>query len=169
MLEELFPVQFIEGINENVKNIKNELLQINTYDYVATQFVPAHTFLLTESEIYLAWDAFSQREEYIVRLYSDYKDKPTEIILREGKLVFDTSPSGYGWCKISLNEPIVIFAKNKYWLCLKSRDALFSLLQAKEGKESSFREYTDGGWLGNVLDKYRVMIKFYGRVFPVSS
>ncbi|MFC2003447.1 hypothetical protein ACFLV4_05845 [Chloroflexota bacterium] len=169
MLDEICPVQFIEGINENGKIERENFIQIRGYQNVAIRFTPNRTFLLSRLEICLVWGNFNKQEEYGVKLCSDYKNNPTDTVLREGKLVFDVTKSGYGWCIIDLNEPIVVFARNNYWLCFDSYDALFSLLKATEGDEILFREYTGSDWFGESTDKYRFMFRFYGRVVPIAS
>lgn len=171
MVDELYPLQFIEGMNENgeVNKRKQELIQIHQCPNVALGFSPNRTFLLNNIEIYLFWHEFVEPVEYEVTLYPDYNDNPAYIALREGKLSFDKASIGFGWRNISLKQPVVVFAKDNYWIALKSLGANFLLAEAKEGKRVAFSNGEPGDWFNNNSINYQLMLRFYGRVLPVVS
>ena len=171
MLDEICPVQFVEGVNENgeIKREKADLIQIHQLRNVALGFTPNRTFLLKSIEICLLWNEFRQPVEYEVKLYPDYNNNPADLVLREGKLSFTKISSGLDWCNINLNQPIVVFTKNDYWLSLESFGANFFLLQAKEGKRVPFSEGKPGNWFNSTDVDYQFMLRLYGRVLPVVS
>ena len=171
MLDEMCPVQFVEGVNENgeIKRGKGEYIQIHQIHNIALGFTPNRTFLLNSIEICLLWNEFKQPVEYEVKLYPDYNSNPADLVLREGKLCFNKTSTGYGWCNIDLNQPIVIFVKNDYWLSLESFGVNFYLLQAKEGRSVPFSEGKPGDWFHNTDINYKCMLRLYGRVLPVVS
>jgi len=171
MLDEICPVQFVEGVNENgeIKREKADLIQIHQLRNVALGFTPNRTFLLKSIEICLLWNEFRQPKEYEVKLHPDYNNNPADLVLREGKLGFNKTSSNLGWCNIDLNQPVVVFAKNDYWLSIESLGVNFFLLQAKEGKRVPFSEGKSGDWLNSNGVDYQLMLRLYGRVLPVLS
>ena len=171
MLDELCPIQFIEGVNENgeIKRGEEDLIQIHQVSNIALGFTPNRTFLLNSIEICLFWNKFIEPVEYEVKLYPDYNNNPADIVLREGKLSFNKTSIGFGWCNIDLNQPIVVFAKNDYWLSLASFGANFFLLHVKEGKRVPFSEGKPGDWFNSTGVNYQLMLRLYGRVLPVVS
>ncbi len=171
MLDELFPVQFIEGVNENgeIKRREHERVQIDELANIAIGFAPSHTFILNKIDIYLFWSGFSIPVEYKAKLYPDYCNNPAIIVLTEGKLGFDKEGVGHGWRNIDLNQPIVVFAGNNYWLGLESLQVSFALGQAKEGKKVPFIEGKPGNWFSSLDTDYHLMLRLYGRVVPVLS
>ena len=171
MLDEICPVQFIEGVNENgeIKRGDKDFIQINLLRNIAIGFTPSRTFLLNKIEIYLQWNEFREPVVYEAKLYPDYNNNPAGMILREGKLSFNKKGSGDGWCNIDLNQPIVVFAKDNYWLGLESFGVKFFLLEAKEGKRVPFSEGMPGDWFNNTAIDYQLMLRLYGRVLPVVS
>lgn len=171
MLDEICPVQFIEGVNENgeINRGKGGSIQIGHLRDIAIGFTPSRTFLLSRIEICLLWNEFSEPVEYEVKLYPDYNNNPAGIVLREGKLGFSKTSGGLDWCNIDLNQPVVVFAGDNYWLGLESWNARFLLLQAKEGKRVPFSEGKPGDWFSGTDDKYQFMLRLYGRVVPVAA
>jgi hypothetical protein len=104
-----------------------------------------------------------------VKLRLGYKDNLTDTFLSDGELSFEPIRSGYGWCKLDLNQPVVVISKKQYWLDIASRDAMFHLGRAENGAEVAIRAMMNGVWSDYVSESKGPMLKFYGRVLPVLS
>jgi hypothetical protein len=170
MLDDICPVQFIEGVNEDGEIRKGGNILIDHLHNIAIGFTPRRTFLLNRIEVNLVWKGSIEPVEYDAKLYPDYHNNPASIVLREGKLIFNETRSGVGWCNIDLNQPVVVFAGDNYWLGLESWEARFSLLQVNEGKKSvPFSEGEPGDWHSSTNVEYQFMLRLYGRVVPAVS
>ncbi len=164
----MFPIQFIDGMNESAQPTDNTSLKISGYQSIAIDYTPSLSYSLARLQIFTTWAEISQRIEYGVRIYTDRSGNPSGFILAEAKVIFEPGGSGSAWKQIVLSEPIVLIAQSKYWLSLDSLKAPFALGVTDDGIEVSLRAYTGGRW-GESAEriKRKVMIRFYGRVLPV--
>lgn len=165
MLDELFPIQFVEGINESAEVVGDGFLQVRQYDRIAIPLAPTMAFTISRVEISLIWGRFGTQETYAAKISFDHDNNPSEIALSEGELIFEPTDSGYGWCKIKLVHPVVLLPNKHYWLELESKDALFHLGIAREGARVSMRADLGEGWSSSGND-HSFMLRLYGRVFP---
>ena len=174
-LSQLCPVQFIEGINENQKPIviapvlergfwRPEDVQL------AIPYLPSRTYALCTIAIYGSADELSQPEEHSIGLYTDSNNAPGENLLTEGKLTVPAKAPGEGWLRIDL-QPIVVFAKQRYWIALRDYSRKFKIGIAQDGDEicKTFRRQRPMADWETIEEKIQYMLKFYGRVLPVAS
>ncbi len=164
MSTESQPIQFIDGVNEGATPKQEEFIYIQDYAWVAIQYSPNTTFSLSRIDLYLVWTELQEQVKYDVKLYTDYEDNPTDIILSEGELTFDATESGFGWCSIELNKPVVVFSNKKYWIGLESDRARYALLEAEKGAGVAMRMGVDNVWSSGSGRLYEFMLRFYGRV-----
>lgn len=156
-------------MNEGATPIQERFLHIEGYPWVAIQYSPNLTFSLNRIDICLVWSKFIKPVEYDVQLYSDYDDNPADIILSEGKLVFDATESGFGWRSIELNQPVVVFSNKKYWIGLESKQALYAFMRGDKGLGAAMRARVNNIWSSGDGDLYKFMLRFYGRVLQIPN
>jgi len=163
-LLELFPIQFIEGINENEEPTSGRFLIWGNYG-IAIPYTPSMTYNLTGIEMYGSpEEKLLEREEHVVRLYTDHDDNPSRNCLAQGKLA---TPSDIGeqWLSIKLEKPVVIFANCKYWLSILEYPLMFAIGHSENGKGLRPRGNPHGHWVSSTSDReWRFMLKFFGRV-----
>jgi hypothetical protein len=164
MPDEINPIQFVEGINEGALPTQMRFIRVQEYPWFAIQYSSNYRFSLSKIDIGLLWGKYTEPVEYGVKLLSDYKDNPTDIILSEGKLVFDVAESGFGWRRVELNHPAVVMSGKKYWISLESKQALYSLLRPEEGAGVAMRVYVNDLWLSGSSSVYKLMLRLYGRI-----
>jgi len=165
MLDEISPVQFIEGVNENEELTNGTLPEFRLYG-VAIPYTPRTSYILTGIEMYISPSQLQNPKEHIVELRTDHNDNPSTICLVDGKLVV---PVGIGrWVKIELLQNVAVLSGRTYWLCLPEHPLEFALGISKRGEELSLRANPEGEWLSSESDiKYRCMLRCYGTVIPV--
>ena len=169
MLDDICPIQFIEGINEDLEPAKGQSLHVNTYDRVAIQYTPSLTFCLARLELLLYCRQVSVPEEYNFKLHTDYEDNPGKTVLREGAFKFDMTDRKIDWFEICLDHPVVIMASKNYWLDIESRDAIFRLCRTDKGITSKTSAQIGDTWSSGGEIPNRFMLRFYGRILPLSS
>lgn len=165
-LNELFPVQFIEGINENEEPTRDRFAEFRDYG-VAIPYIPNISYNLARIEIYGSPAELDRPKEHVVRLHTDYKGLPSNTCLVEGKLIV---PSDYGeqWLPIELAKNTLVFAKRNYWLTIPEHPLVFAVGLAEDGEELSLRANPSGLWVSSNR-KWRFMLRFFGRVLPITS
>ncbi len=167
MLEELnnmFPVQFIEGRNKGAEP-GQEVSTISTGVYIL--YAPEVSYSIAYIDIFLAWEAVLKTQENKLRIYPAYLDHPSDIVLTEGAMVFEAGmESSQGWRRIEIARPVVLIAHKKYWLRFTEVETSFVFRIAKEGDEINTMALDNGKW-HSAHD--RLMLRFFGRVFPVAT
>lgn len=170
MLNELLPIQFIEGINENARYDYGEGLvdvsQINR----AIEYKAGRSYCLTRLDLYIVTTALTKESDVAITLLTDYENNPTDIILSKGKFVPKLSgdkSSVYLWQEVIL-EPVVIIHDSRYWITIAQ--ASLCLAGAKEGVECAIRARGENRWFtAEKSQRAKVMLRFYGRVLPLMS
>ncbi len=81
MLDEICPVQFVEGLNEGADLSDVESVVITYYSSVGLQYIPKVSYSLTRLEIMLTFGDFLEGAQIRVELCSDYEDKPMSASL----------------------------------------------------------------------------------------
>lgn len=168
MLDEICPIQFIEGINENEEPITGRWPEFRNYG-IAIPYTPSTSYNLTRIEIYGSPWELDKPEEHVAKLHTDYEDNPSKTCIVEGRLII---PSGIGaqWLQIKLAQTIVVSAKRKYWLTIAEHPLKFAIGVAEEGEELSLRANPNQQWVVSSSDrKWRFMLRFFGRVLPITS
>jgi len=162
-LNNMFPVQFIEGRNKGAE--PGEISSIPTGAYIL--YAPEVSYSIAHIDIFLAWTAVSGRQENKLRIYPAYLDHPSDIVLTEGNMVFEKGTEPYqDWRRIEISRPVVLIAHKKYWLRFTEVETEFKFYAAKEGDEIPTMVTGNEKWHSG---HERLMLRFFGRVLPVAS
>ena len=169
MLDEICPIQFVEGMNEGAETSDVESIVITTYSCVGILYVPKVSYSLTSLEVMLTFGQFREGTQIAVELCSDYEDKPSDIVLGSGNFA---PKELYGrWREVTLN-PISVLRNTKYWVTIHHGCAA-AFIAPKDGKDYTLSVKTGASseWktLTGDVGSRKVMLRFYGRVFPVSA
>ena len=164
-LARLYPVQFIEGFNENEEPTRGRFLTWGNYG-IAIPYTPNITYNLVRIEIYGSPKHLPKKKEHAVKFYTDHKDNPSNNCLAEGKVLIP-GDVGEQWLSIELAQAITVFAKHKYWLSIEEYPLRFAIGRAEDGEELSLRANPSGLWVSSGSG-CRCMLKFFGRVLPTS-
>ena len=174
MLDEICPIQFIEGINECGEYVQKSVIGMQSYPVMAIEYIPKSSYSLTKLEICLFLPPRVPEEKTIrVALYSDYNGNPSDIVLTEGTFVpnFSKEKHQFIWQEIQLS-PVVVSPNNKYWVTVYPQPLSIALVDADEGVDSTLRvKKNNNKWdtLPNHIKESKVMLRFYGRVLPMAS
>ena len=177
MLDEICPVQFIEGINECGKCNTQNFLDIQGYQFVAIEYNPESTYCLTALEILIDHSPALGAREFDIALHSDYDGRPSDIILSRGKLATKVNSESVGtqfvrfvdWGKVDLN-PVVVIRSSKYWITTRPDGRQLSLATAVDGDTTNMMAAESGKWRPDKLfSDWKCMLRFYGRILPVSN
>jgi len=167
MLNDIFPEQFIEGINES--EVPDDEFPIFGSYGVAIPYTPSINYILTSVNIFVSPSDLEQPKEHVVKIYTDHNDNLSEICLIDGKITVP-SHSMSQWLQIKLNQGVAVFSGHKYWLCFPEDHLDFVFGVSENGKELSLRANPSGRWTVSRSDRrYRFMLRFYGRVIPVAT
>jgi hypothetical protein len=168
MSDELFPLQFIEGINEYGRYL-DEYINMDRLGYlgIAIQYTPKYTYNLQEFSTFLTEQ--KTRPEFIISLYTHHIDTLNRIILRQGKS-FVTEDNYNGWQLSKFDEPVVVIAKHTYWLVIElEKNSNICLAIAQQGTDMCNIRYKVGNkWeTQKGFEKFSLMFRFYGRIIPI--
>ncbi len=170
MLDELCPIQFIEGINYYEKYDLGDLVYMSSYNELAIQYKAEKSYCLTSVEPFILTNASTQEIEVAVKLYSDYDENPSDIMLSSGSLTPQIPREKaylHKWQGVAL-KPVSIIRGNKYWLAISN--AQICLQVAEKGVDCVLKARGETKWFSpkdNPTSK--IMLRFYGRVLPVTS
>ena len=179
MIDEICPVQFIEGINQYAEYDTKNFLDTQSYLSIAIEYRPKFTYCLAQIEILAGYIAVLGVGEFEVALYPDYEGKPGNIILSRGTLAIDISEevarmqSGriYDWQTVEFN-PVVVIRDNKYWIVINPEGKKLTLCTAVAGEPTNMMIRDEGQWRTDqifVFGSWQCMLRFYGKILPVSS
>lgn len=170
MLDEIYPVQFVEGLNEGEKPLHEDSIVITRYEGIGIQYVPQVSYSLTRFEIMLVLEAdFFKESQIKINLCADYDDKPSDIVLNSGSFVPEFSYPG--WREVKL-KPTSMIRNRKYWITIHDEGMFSGLVRAEKGKgcvlsikqkETRWKSPPD-----NIKDG-KVMLRFYGRILAINS
>jgi len=166
MLDEICPVQFVEGVNECAEATDD---YINTMEYsgVAIEYTPTLSYSLKRVDIFLTHQQPSNENKYKVALCTDYGNKPSDIVLSKGEWAWRDVLGD--WQRVEL-EPVVVTCNKKYWLTidLDKGNIGLPIAQGEEAKEVSLRFRGEYKWvIHGKFKKDKVMLRFYGRILPI--
>jgi hypothetical protein len=170
MLNDICPIQFIEGINECAK-IADDYINTKEYHGVAIDYCPKLTYSLNKFDIFLVHQQMPTGDKYKVALCSNYDDKPSDILLSQGEWACGQERLNV-WQEVELEKPVVVIRGNKYWLTIELGTGNIGLPIAvgEDVKETTLKFQGHKLWVSNTRFKTgKVMLKFYGRVLPVIS
>jgi len=171
-LKELCPIQFIEGINENLTyttpkwdvgfpsdDPSASFFAMEGKQW-AVQFVPGMSYTITDVEILGKSDEKAAAKKHDVAVYIDNGGLPGYNYNRvtTGELVVQAENDGGYWANAQL-KPLVVFPKYKYWLVFEEESIKLMLAPYTSGKP--------GQWAAPVQGT--LFLKFHGRVMPVVS
>ena len=169
MINELFPVQFIEGINEFARFDTSQSLQANDFGGgIAIAYTPRLNYSLCRIDIVaevhpelLAQD----RIKFSIRVNHD--EKPSDITLSNGK--FSQELSNTYRQTIKLDSPVVLFVGRKYWLAFERTGDEYLVFPIVLGDVKSELRFKGGSkWVvENAFKTWSVVVRFYGRIVPI--
>lgn len=167
MLDELFPIQFVEGLNEGAEPSEEDSIVITRYSGFGIQYIPSLSYSLTGLEMMLVFGDFREGTQISVEISSDYNEKPSDIILSSGSFVPKVV---YGeWREVTL-KPVSVIRNKKYWVIVHPNGCPTSFVKADKGKGYILSGKRDAKWRTPLdsLKEGEVMLKFYGRILPIS-
>jgi len=170
MLDELLPVQFVEGLNEGADVSDVDSIVITSYSSVGLQYIPTVSYSLTRLEIMLTFGNYRKDAQIRVELCSDYQDKPSDIVISSGSFVPKTL---YGaWREVTL-KPVSVIRNTPYWVTILPNGCPTAFIAPKEGKDYtlSVKASINSKWETPPEDvnNRKVMLRFYGRILPISG
>ena len=171
MLDEICPVQFVEGLNEGAESSEEGTIRITQFSGFGVQYIPSLSYSLTRLEIMFTFGDIPEGAEIRVDLCSDYDEKPSDIVLSSGS--FPPKTPYAGWREVML-KPISVIRNRKYWVTIHPNRCPVALIEADKGQGYILSGKRDTRWktpsVDNVLvEKGKVMLRFYGRVLPIST
>lgn len=170
MLDEICPIQFVEGLNEGADLSDVDSVVITYYSSVGLLYIPKVSYSLTRLEIMLTFGDFLEGTQIRVELCSDYEDKPGDIILSSGSFV--PKEVYGGWREVTL-KPVSVIKNMKYWVTIHPNGCPTAFIAPKKGKDYtlSVKTGTNSKWETPPEDvnSRKVMLRFHGRIFPVSA
>jgi len=130
MLDELCPVQFIEGINNFEEFIDDQFIETTGFSRVAIQVIPKLSYSLNAIEVVMVVEYQSHRESsFEVAVCPDFHDNPGDIQMTEGTWV--ASDQQLAWQTMSFQKPAVVINSKKYWLTINLDSRRIGLVIAK--------------------------------------
>lgn len=168
MLDEICPVQFVEGMNEGAELSDEDTIIITEYSGFGIQYIPSLSYILTGLEMMLVFGNFREGTQITVEISSDYDEKPSGIILSSGSFVPKVLYAE--WREVTL-KPVSVIRNKKYWVVVHPNRCPTGFVKADKGKGYVLGGKRDAKWrtLPDNLKEGEVMLKFYGRVMPVAS
>jgi hypothetical protein len=171
------PEQFVEGINEAAEQLYDEAIDITRFTGVGIQYTPSLSYLLTKVEIMLSFGNIPADGMLDLQVSSDYGDRPSDIKLTS---VSFKPKKVYGdWYEIAFN-PVSIVKDRKYWLIINANRYQTALIRAKTGNDCTFSVRRGEKWrtltktsAGMAIPEEfiggkAIMVRFYGRIIPLS-
>ncbi len=168
MLDELFPVQFVEGLNEVAEPSDEDTIVITRYLGAGIQYIPQVSYILTRLEIMLVFGDFQKEAQITINVCTDYNDKPSDIVLSSGSFV---PKSVYQeWREVTL-KPTSMIRNRKYWVTIHHNGFPTGLVRAEKGKDWLLSVKRDKRWGAPPEDikDGKVMLRFHGRILAISS
>ncbi len=162
----MYPVQFIEGFNENEEPATGRFLTWEESG-IAIPYTPAVTYSLTRMEIYGAPNNLEAQREHRLHLHTDFKDRPSRNYIAGGKLIVPGGNSEQ-WLQIMMEEAIIVLAQRAYWFSLGEHPLSFSIGLARDGEDLGLRTGSNENWAPSSLGKHKCMLRFYGRIMPAA-
>jgi hypothetical protein len=162
MLEEILPVQFIEGVNEYAAPTK--FRTYITYGTTAAfRYTPKTTYTLKKLSIFFSGKG---EQNFTLALCIEHNNSPSDIVLTWGDVVSKSeSPM---WQEVDFLQPAVIIAEKRYWITVRLDKGEMELPVLKEGKEVPFRYKQAAKWaVESSLKSCHAMLRFYGRYLPI--
>lgn len=166
MINEI-PEQFVEGINEAAEQSDEDTLPITRFAGIGIQYTPSLSYLLTKSEIMLTFGNIPPNIKLDVQISSDYGDKPSDIELSSASFA---PRKVYGdWNEIAL-KPVSLVKDRKYWLIINPNRCPTALIKPRIGNKCTFYVKMGERWTTPPAEFQdgSVMVKFYGKIIPVS-
>lgn len=167
MLDDISPEQFIEGLNENEK-VSPGLIDTHGSSGVAIQYRPKMTYSLKKIEIFLVHQMPVVDTKVKCKIYTDYKDNPSDIVLCAGVWLNREKPNYPMWQPVVFEKPAVVIINKLYWFSMEWNDVSIGLPIIQEGELVPLRFNTGDKWTEWDANKSTsAMIKFYGRILPI--
>ena len=174
-LNTLFPIQFIEGINENAEYEIDEDYRLSMLPFarIAIDYRPRVASVLSRADILILTDARTDANKPITAaIYSDYNGNPSDITLNDvDSFTLQVPREAYKvyWQQITL-KPAILAPGNQYWLVLDVDRGFWALQLAKNDGATNLKVTNEKRWRTyEESHKTKVMVRFYGRLIPFFS
>jgi len=165
MINEM-PEQFVEGLNEAAEQSYEDTLVITEFVGIGILYVPSLSYLLTRLEMMLAFGDIPPNGKLDVHVSSDYGLKPSDIELSSASLVPKKLQGDWNEIRVG---PVSLVKGRRYWLIINPNRCRTALIKARKGSESTFCVKRAEIWTKAPEEfKGSVMIRFYGKIIPVS-
>lgn len=167
MLDEICPVQFVDGVNE-AEEASQQKITTTHYSGVAIEYTPKLSYSLKRLGIFLTEQRAPEEDKFKVTLCLDHNNNPSDIVISEGEWIA-TNMLG-DWQEVEL-KPRVVIRNEKYWLTIDvGQEGSIGLPIAKEGQKVALRFKKNKEWVIHNNKNYEtdtVMLRFYGRLLPI--
>ena len=173
MYDEICPVQFIEGINDNEEVDNKQAMNLSSYGNIAFPYKPKISYSLTRLEIVLAHRlALPDMASIRVALHSNHNDMPGKVTITEGAVTpepcKDPNRINYLWQSIEL-APVTVIRGNPYWFRLDCNMDIY-LVTAQVGEVTALAYKQGTVWKQDTdFQEWKCMLRFYGRVIPIAN
>jgi len=173
-LNELWPVQFIEGINDKWQgdiDITHELL-VNDYEKIGLRYVPRFHLLLEHFETYIYSDPNRELPETSISICLSHGNNPEYQPLTEFKpttKIRVTVNSSHRWQRFEVS-PVILRSGQLYWIIIEPNQGHWALDYHGPISGSATTEYMvmkEGTWGYAKPQRLPFLLRFYGRLIPL--
>jgi hypothetical protein len=171
--DQMFPLQFVEGLNEGEEIDGENFFNIQEWPCVAIKYTASLSYLVHYLEILTLCQINQKPAQYEINVYPDYKGKPNnDIVLTDGVLLYGQgSKETKIWSNATFNHNIALISGKPYWIGLISKDDRLFLARARQGEKIPILIMNRGSGKWHepriATDGWECMIRFYGKILPV--
>ncbi len=173
LLDEICPVQYIEGINENeAKPGKFTVKEYGMDDlqFIGIKYTPKMSYCLSKLGIFYCATLRTREDIKVeVNLCNAYKNHPSDIVLSGGSFnpkLPKQKTEEYYWQEVDL-KPVVVIRDKEYWITIGVEYGNILLPTASE-KQCAFRVRKNVKWATPDVANFGIILKFHGRVMPIA-
>jgi hypothetical protein len=160
MLDEILPVQFIEGVNEFEGPAGEKGFGLAYDQTAAFEYHPAHSYTINSAHIWT--ESWTGPAEIEISICAHNHIEPGDIVLGSQRLRL----SRKGWQEFSIG-PFVLLATGTYWLVIQSLNGEVNLPNLSAGQELTVLFKRENRWIQTSVPTHmRPRIRFYGRFLP---
>jgi hypothetical protein len=166
ILDQIAPIQFIEGINEN-EHLSDNTWPAFRYEGVAFKYIPSLSYTLNRFGIYLSMGPI-EFTDIAIEVRTNYTGAPSGIILSQG--VLKVSSENSGWFYVDLSPPITLIVNNSYWICLFHKNTRVAFAVSNTGQGTNACAFHGNEWAPSSSSRtWNVCLKFFGRILPIAK
>ncbi len=169
MLNDLYPVQFVEGFNESEETYVDDdyILPVRDYAKAAIEIKPTISAVISRIDIDILTTTSTQEVPTKCAINSDYKNNPSNIELNNIDTTFKPKAqwerSEHYWQQIIV-LPVRLVAGRIYWFVIDVNHAQWAFMLAKDGQSTNLRVANTMRWRPETTRKCACMLRLFGRV-----